>query len=778
MLRVVDINAPAPDVPNPYAYPLDPFQKWAFDAINKHEHVLVTAKTGSGKTLVGEYQIKVSTERKKRVFYTTPIKSLSNQKFHDLKELGYSVGIMTGDVKFSPHADVVVMTTEILCNLLYRNSDVGVAAALSLDDVDAIVFDEVHYINDPHRGKVWEQCLMLLPRHINLVLLSATIADAPKFAQWLVDIKKTNVHLISTTYRVVPLVHMVGNRVILDATNHFHSDAYKAWLRDLDLLKKKEKEHSEMVASRRRDGYDGGPIERGDTRKFSFLHQMNELIRKMDLPALFFVFSRFKCEKYANLVDSDLLTSSETASVRHILDFHLHRYPHLQTSPQYHSLVSLLQKGVAYHHSGLLPILKEIVEILFSKGFVKVLFATETFAVGINMPTKTVVFTSYSKHTEYGYRLLRTDEYIQMAGRAGRRGKDDKGIVYYLPDGDPATLAEVQQMMLGKQQSVSSKMDFGYDFLVKSLYGHGTDWKEILKTSYWYTQHLEWIGNLTRELKTLQDKQKAIPLQADMISELKTRVELEAAVHTSQNSKKKQAQRNLAQWKEEHSEKRWDMGWTFYEQWESLEFQIQSISGQIEKESDVIPHIEPKVEFLREHKFLDSKLGLLASNIHEGHPLLMSTAFDQKLLHTLDRTNLVGALSVFLEGDGKSVTFDEIKLLSEDGLKSVKQLRTLAEEWKNSEPILSPEGYWDLHPYWVDVSVRWMNGEDMSLICQDYEIYEGNFVRAMLKLSNLLDEWIGMATLMQDLEQLELLRDVRQQIVRGPVVPDSLYLRI
>ena len=157
---------------------------------------------------------------------------------------------------------------------------------------------------------------------------------------------------------------------------------------------------------------------------------------------------------------------------------------------------------------------------------------------------------------------------------------------------------------------------------------------------------------------------------------------------------------------------------------------------------------------------------------------LMSTAFERKILHKLDRTNLVGALSIFLEGDGEMFPFDDLKLLSEDGLSAIKEVRALATEWKNTEPILSPEGYWDLHSYWVDVAVRWMNGDDMSLICQDYQIYEGNFIRAMLKLSNLTDEWIGMATLTQDLEQLELLRDVRQQIVRGPVVPDSLYLRI
>jgi superfamily II RNA helicase len=164
------------------------------------------------------------------------------------------------------------------------------------------------------------------------------------------------------------------------------------------------------------------------------------------------VFSRKDCERYAKLVEHTLISSSDTASVKHILDFHLHRYgEELQRLPQYHTLRSLLEKGIAFHHSGLLPVLKEIVEILFGKGLVRVLFATETFAVGINMPTKTVVFTGFRKYDDAteGMRLLNTDEYIQMAGRAGRRGKDTSGTVVYLPDRDPEDLEDIKRMMTG-----------------------------------------------------------------------------------------------------------------------------------------------------------------------------------------------------------------------------------------------------------------------------------------------------------------------------------------
>jgi len=425
---------------HPFKFKLDPFQEEAIKYISKDENVLITAKTGSGKTLVGEYQIWHSLNKGKRVFYTTPIKSLSNQKFHDLKKIyGDRVGIMTGDIKFCPQADIVIMTTEILRNLLYKQGTltehIGITAELSIENLDAVVFDEVHYINDPSRGSVWEECLVLLPPHINLVLLSATLDSPEPFVNWLTDIKQKTCHLISTEYRVVPLIHMTEDgEVIMDAKDTFHFESYKAWLRKYYNKQDELRKHKERVKTRE----EGQVIER-DVRVGSFLDRMNKLILKMDKPALFFVFSRKMCEEYASKVTTDLLTSSETADVRHIIKFHLHGYTELQKIEGFHKLNSLLEKGVAFHHSGMLPILKEIVEILFDRGFIKILFATETFAVGINMPTKTVVFTSYRKYDDRteNLRVLLTSEYIQMAGRAGRRGKDDKGIVIYLPIREP-----------------------------------------------------------------------------------------------------------------------------------------------------------------------------------------------------------------------------------------------------------------------------------------------------------------------------------------------------
>ena len=210
-LRIPNLKS-IPNLPeHPYTFPLDPFQQHAILAISNDENVLVCAKTGSGKTLVGEYQIYHSLKKGKRVFYTTPIKSLSNQKFHDLKQQFPNVGIMTGDIKYCPDADIVIMTTEILRNLLYKQGttteNLGLTAALSLDNLDAVIFDECHYINDKDRGKIWEETMILLDPTINLVMLSATLDHPEYFATWLGDLKKKPIHLIETTYRIVPLTH-------------------------------------------------------------------------------------------------------------------------------------------------------------------------------------------------------------------------------------------------------------------------------------------------------------------------------------------------------------------------------------------------------------------------------------------------------------------------------------------------------------------------------------------------------------------------------------------
>lgn len=766
MLKIPDLSMKAPATESPFTFPLDPFQEYAIHAISNDENVLVTAKTGSGKTLVGEFQIWHSLKKNKRVFYTTPIKSLSNQKFHDLKQMYPSVGIMTGDIKFCPQADVVIMTTEILRNLLYKQGtgteNVGITANLSLENLDAVVFDEVHYINDPNRGKVWEECLTLLPASVNLVLLSATIDTPEPFAQWLGDLKQKPIHLISTKYRIVPLVHTTPDGdIIMDSKDQFHMDRYSAWYRKYYSQQDELRKHRDRVKGRE----EGQDVIEKTVRSYSFLDRMNKLISKMELPALFFVFSRKLCEEYATKVTSDLLTSSESADVRHIIKFHLRNMPDLQKMSQYNTLVPLLEKGVAYHHSGLLPVLKEIIEILFSRGFVKVLFATETFAVGINMPTKTVVFTSYMKPGDNSRRMLKTSEYIQMAGRAGRRGKDDKGVVIYLPTHDPVEPSLVKDMMTGKSDTVISQLSFDYEYVLSLLQSN----KDVTSQSLWSHQHWCDIKDLECEIAKCE-----VPhIDEPYMSDCETRSCLEQKFKQAVNAERQRYQTELSKWSNKRIGPKWESAWKQYRKLAETKARREYLSLKLESlKSFSETEIQKRTGILQQFGYVENgiltKKGILASEIHEGHPLLMSELYTSKILETEDACTIAQILSCFLEKPNTEEYIPPSNITN--------KLRKYGSRMNAADENLCDPEYWELTEYWMEVVDQWMNGNDY--VCDVIGLEPGNFVRAMLKLANIIDEWVNMATIEQDVEMIEKMKDTKTQIVRGFVIPDSLYLRI
>ena len=764
MLRIPNLSKDI-QVESPFQFPLDPFQKYAIQAITNDENVLVTAKTGSGKTLVGEFQIHHSLKKGKRVFYTTPIKSLSNQKFQDLKKLFPSVGIMTGDIKFMPQADIVIMTTEILRNLLFKQGTstehIGITANLSLDNLDAVIFDEVHYINDQDRGKVWEECLTLLSPTINLVLLSATISNPEKFAGWLGDLKQKPIHLISTEYRIVPLSHQLPDKtIIMDSKDIFNQQNYISWYNKFFELQNEERKHKERVQARE----EGQVIEKGE-RTMSFVHRMNTLISEIEQPALFFVFSRKLCVDLAKKVTHTLIDSSDTASVRHIIKFHLHRYPELEKMAQYHELFELLQKGIAYHHSGVLPILKEIVEILFSRGFVKVLFATETFAIGVNMPTKTVVFTSYRKYDSSTdtHRILTSSEYIQMAGRAGRRGKDDKGIVIYLPMSYPENPIEIKNMMMGRKAELNSRMKFDYSYILSCLQSG----KDIQRNTYWASEKNEQIQELENEVS---EKLKNI-MDISCLEDCKKREELELKIKQTVNAERRAVQSELGKWQNTHMGPKWELAWKSYKSQKSLLQEIEYLKNLIEKLKDFKFTIDNNKYVLQQFGYINGELtlkGVLASEIHEGHPLLMSYAYDEKLLHDKTAIETVLCLSTFLEDVKTEETCNKtqfhIQMLEE------------SERIRKIEVIPSQSTFWNLTSYWYEIVEQWINGNDY--VCELFGVEHGNFVKSILKLANIVDEWINLATISKDVEIIEKMKDVRNLLVRSFVVPNSLYLQI
>jgi superfamily II RNA helicase len=783
-------------------YEPDTFQKFAIHSIEKDENVLVTAPTGSGKTFVGEYAIAYQLQKGKRVFYTTPIKSLSNQKFHDLKTMWPNVGdvgIMTGDIKFCPDAKIIVMTTEILRNLLYKvgtnTEHIGITASLSIQDLGAVVFDECHYINDKDRGKVWEETMILLPREVQLIMLSATLDSPQFFAEWIGELKNKTCNLIQTTHRIVPLTHYVLRNgelePIMNAKEDFLDGNYMDWVR---MREKQEKEHAlyqKKVKAERRAGTEGA-IE-GKVKPVSFIHQLNACIRMLDekelLPALVFVLSRKGCEQHASKTESTLLDSSDSAIAQRIFDFHLrHHKQKLETLPQYHTLRELIIRGIGFHHSGVIPVLKEVIEILFTKGYIKLLYCTETFAVGINMPTKSVIFTGLSKYDDAteGMRYLRTDEYIQMAGRAGRRGKDKIGYVLYLPEREPPSCAEMRLILKGGRPKIMSRMDFHYDFLLKCLQSKNTRWIEIQEQSYWYKQQSIILSKEREHQGKLRGLMETY-LSDDTRKDYEEKSRLEALARETTNAKRREVIRQLERWKDMHlgpkwvqAEKRWLDSIKIEKDLLSCETTIRTLEGSNGNVTTWLSILKD-TNYLTDENTLTEK-GVLATEFNEGHSLLCAEFFTRHLHEGISGEELITAMSCLMEDKETDTTptLEELQV-SENVRSSLVKMDKIVEEFRRLEDaykIASPGNYWLLTTTWVEPIWRWIHGEHASVICNEYGLFEGNFVRSVLRVANMVDEWIAVATFVEDIALLEKLQSVRQLLVRDFLVPDSLYLHL
>ena len=494
-------NAPFEDTPEyddvfgRYPFPLSDFQKHAIRGMVKGKHVLITAHTGSGKTLPAEFSIRHFTDMGKKVVYTSPIKALSNQKFHEfsLQFPDLSFGLLTGDIKTNPEADVLIMTTEILRNTLFQkqmkeeNQDANVKLHFDMDiqnELGCVVFDEIHYINDAERGKVWEETIMLLPNHIQMLMLSATLDKEEEFAEWIAGVKQSDVWVAPTRTRVVPLKHYAFATL---PQSSFKKEADKSLVSSMQSVLGKPvllKDDSiafhdtHLKSLRKLKKYIADKDIR--VRRSFAIHGALQYLKEHDmLPAIFFIFSRRGVEQAAaevqlSLFDEDCATPSIIDEECRRIISRLPNHSEYTGLPEYAQMTALLRKGVAIHHSGVMPVLREMVELLFAKGYIKALFATETFAVGINMPTRTVVFGALQKFDGTQSRLLMSHEYTQMAGRAGRRGIDDVGYVLHLVNMfSLPSEHEYPHLLGGKPQTLTSKFKIHYNLIMNLIYLNG-----------------------------------------------------------------------------------------------------------------------------------------------------------------------------------------------------------------------------------------------------------------------------------------------------------------
>ncbi|KAI1359257.1 DSHCT domain-containing protein [Xylaria arbuscula] len=556
--HMVDINREipnfrelVPDMAREWPFELDTFQKEAVYHLENGDSVFVAAHTSAGKTVVAEYAIALAARHMTKAIYTSPIKALSNQKFRDFRETFDEVGILTGDVQINPEASCLIMTTEILRSMLYRGADL-------IRDVEFVIFDEVHYVNDFERGVVWEEVIIMLPEHVTLILLSATVPNTYEFASWVGRTKQKDIYVISTPKRPVPLEHYLwANKNIYKIVDHQKKFLEKGWKEADQAIRGKDKALPAPAAARgggnqqrgNQRGGRGGNQQRGGAQrgggqqrgrggpprashapghmgragrpggftsvaqdKNLWLHLVQFLKKQSLLPACIFVFSKKRCEENADaLSNQDFCNAHEKSHIHMIIQKSIARLrPEDRVLPQIIRMRELLSRGIAVHHGGLLPIVKEIVEILFAQTLVKVLFATETFAMGLNLPTRTVVFSGYRKHDGHSFRNLLPGEYTQMAGRAGRRGLDPVGSVIIVPPGggdEAPPVVDLQKMILDPPSKLRSQFRLTYNMILNLLRVEALKIEEMIKRSF--SEHA------TQQL--LPEHEKAVKLsEADL----------------------------------------------------------------------------------------------------------------------------------------------------------------------------------------------------------------------------------------------------------------------
>lgn len=811
-----------------YSYELSDFQKQAIMAIVEGNHVLVTAHTGSGKTLPAEFAIEHFVKMGKKVIYTSPIKALSNQKYYDFskKYPHISFGLLTGDIKTNPGADVLIMTTEILMNRLFELSDSQTQGLnkiknkyLSFDiniqeELAAVVFDECHYINDKHRGQVWEQSIMMLPPQVQMIMLSATIDNPARFAHWCESVKEINkksVVICSTNHRVVPLTHYVFMTsteglfkkmkdkdaeatvrkslckclTIQEADGKFRPDTYNTVSNITNLMTKHDMRNN---------------------RQFVLNELIGHLHKESMLPAIVFVFSRKQVEQCAqevqvNLLDDDSCNESNPYNIKKECDAILRRLPNWREYadlPEYTRLVSLLQKGVGIHHSGMIPILREIVELMISKKYIKVLFATESFAIGLDCPIKTAVFINLKKHDGGEHpRFLMSHEYTQMAGRAGRRGIDTIGNVIHcsnlfdLPD-----ITTYKEILGGVPQKLTSKFQIYYPMILNLLSDNSSEYDMFIKKSM-----------LSLELETMEIGLKkqiaefeiAISEKKDGFKTLKCAIEilqefhdLNKSLELANNKKRKEVDKKIAEILKANPTITKDIA--HFREYESLkvrmyakECELASISRYI---SDQINNV---IGILRKYKIVQADSptltdvkGQICRQIAEVNPVLMTeliVAWND--FADFNPTYLAGFLSIFADvrgnnGDSRNNSRNNFFI---EHIRNFNWICDSLIDAEEDAEIYSGESLYGFSYTIIDDVLDWCACENedeckavLRRLDEDKGVSVGDFTKAMLKISTVARELISVCENTGKIDLMNRLSKIDGLILKHVSTNQSLYL--
>ena len=804
---------------NQYPFHLSTFQKYAIEGIIKGEHVLITAPTGSGKTLPADFAITHFTSLGKKVVYTTPIKALSNQKFYEFSQKypDISFGILTGDIKINPQAQVLIMTAEILLNTLYSyDSTTATTTAtppqttthkhFQMDiatELACVIMDEVHYINDKERGHVWEETIMLLPPHIQMIMLSATLASPEKFARWCETRHQTNhqietpvksVYLASETHRSVPLTHYsfitFTNSIFKKIKDKAIQEKIHATINRPFVIQSAKGEFNEPHYFKMKKMLEYDPY----IKRQHVLNQVSKYMVDHDmLPALCFVLSRKSLEKCAHEVTTVLLEDDSKVPyiVRHECEQILRKLPNYKEYlelPEYHSMIQLLEKGIAIHHAGVMPILREMVELLYAKGYIKLLFATETFSIGLNMPTKTVVFTDCNKYDGTSSRPFYSHEYTQMAGRAGRRGIDTVGNVIHLNNlFKNADLCSYKTMLRGIPQTLVSKFKISYHLVLMN------QTPDFIKHSM---IHREINSELTQFIQTKNNIEKEIANYKNTISLLKTPqsviqqyINYTRDVASCVNKKRKEYERFIKSIEEEYKTIKSDK--TIIEHYDetirkhcSTISQIDNIERNITSEHDRILQILIRREFIEYDETTNTTntpntntrltlKGQIAANLKEIPCISFTLVIDK--LRAFSAKELIQIFSCFTN----IVVSDECEYKSFKPFVHESILDEIGRYIEEFQDLQDSTMHYDLLPY-MEKWTQCENTEEckhlLQTLQQEKDICVGDFVKAILKINNISTEFETVAEMMGDYHFLSSLKQIPEMTLKYIATNQSLYV--
>lgn len=741
------------------SFKLDIFQEQAIKSIEAYKSLIVSAPTGSGKTIIAKEAIKSALKKGKKAFYTAPLKALINQKYHEFsKEFGEDkIGIITGDTNKNRDSQIIVMTTEIYRNMLYGTSFGSIDPFLA--DLEFVIFDEFHFINDSSRGTVWEESIIYTPQSIKIIALSATINNPKELQNWIEEVHG-DCDLVESSERPVPLFHYL-----------YKDKQLNPLLTPNGTLNPKFKERNDNKFAKNKPKFTHNNFEQN-----SIPDLILELQKKNFLPAIYFVFSRKGCDKAVNdCRNLDLLSKEEREELNLEIDKSIASAPVLAKFAQLDSL----RRGIATHHAGLLPQVKSLIEELFAKNLIKVVFSTETLAAGINMPARSTVISNISKISDEGFRTLTASEFLQMSGRAGRRGMDENGYVITVKNSNYSP-NEIANLASAKPEDVKSHYTASYEMVLNLLQNHDyTEVKNLVERSF--GQYLV-KNTLTKEENDLEILEKQIielqhPLCPAEIGDLNYYQELQNKLDENRKQKKL-FEKNLDPRVEEieasiemltmeakaypcngcHKQKpcskQMDKIKRYRKQSKTLEHKIQSIKNMCWENFEKVVNLLEKENYLDFKKKPTSK-GLICASLRTDNSYFITELILNDMLKGLTAIEFAGLISCFVIGESK-MREKSYSSLSKVVIKEDKNFRSIARLVIQKQRNYGIDKSVEINPNLSNTVEEWAKGISWEELSKNSLYDEGDILRALRRTSEMLKQITKAPNISQEIQNISL----------------------